>query len=50
MLENALFVNAFGYMVELTVKGWHIIAMHSSINKCISCFMAMVKITGKKQN
>ena len=26
VLENALFVHAFGYMVELTVTGWCIIA------------------------
>ena len=25
MLENALFVHTFGYMVELTVTGWCII-------------------------
>ena len=28
VLENALFVHAFGYMVELTVTGWCIIAIH----------------------
>ena len=29
MLENALFVHAFGYMFELTVTGWCIKAIHS---------------------
>ena len=28
VLENALFVHAFGCMVELTVTGWCIIAIH----------------------
>ena len=28
VLQNALFVHAFGYMVELTVTGWFIIAIH----------------------
>ena len=48
MLENALFVHAFGYMVELTVIGWCIIAIYrvtSNWFELMTCFQTTCFLT-----